>query len=480
MKHYLLIISFLILCTPLYAQEPVNTLNRVNISSDAYGIDINFDFNGPVSFTSMKLPNPPRIVLDFTDCKKGGSVKNSIKVESDGIKEVSFTQMGSSDAPILRATIVTATELDFNIEPTDNGISVKIAGVKLASTAEPQDMTEVKPQNQEVAKPEAKPEPQPSPIVAEEKPEVKPEPQPSPVVAEVKPEAKPEPQPSPVVSEAKPEAKPEPQPAPVVAEVKPEAKPEPQPSPVVAEAKPEAKPEPQPSPVVSEAKPEAKPEPQPAPVVAEAKPEAKPEPQPSPVVSEAKPEPKPEPQPSPVVSEAKPEAKPEPQPSPVVSEVKPEAKPKPAKEEKKPKFKPAPARIASSEDIRKEKEEAQHIETPRKKSSSGRNALTWIGFQMSANGSRIFVKTREEAEYTIKEKDDKTLVLEIYNTDIPKKNNRRPLDTSYFNSPVAYISPQLENGPMKVVKIEIKLKQRVPFITKQEANALYVDFEGAR
>jgi hypothetical protein len=425
MKHYLLIISFLILCTPLYAQEPVNTLNRVNISSDAYGIDINFDFNGPVSFTSMKLPNPPRIVLDLTDCKKGGSVKNSIKVESDGIKEVSFTQMGSSDAPILRATIVTATELDFNIEPTDNGISVKIAGVKLASTAEPQDMTEVKPQNQEVAKPE---------------------PQPSPVVAEVKPEAEPEPQPSPVVSEVKPEPKPEPQPSPVVSEVKPEPKPEPQPSPVVSEAKPEAKPEPQPSPVVAEAKPEAKPEPQP----------------------------------SPVVSEAKPEVKPEPQPSPVVSEVKPEAKPKPAKEEKKPKFKPAPARIASSEDIRKEKEEAQHIETPRKKSSSGRNALTWIGFQMSANGSRIFVKTREEAEYTIKEKDDKTLVLEIYNTDIPKKNNRRPLDTSYFNSPVAYISPQLENGPMKVVKIEIKLKQRVPFITKQEANALYVDFEGAR
>jgi len=446
MKHYLLIISFLILCTPLYAQEPVNTLNRVNISSDAYGIDINFDFNGPVSFTSMKLPNPPRIVLDFTDCKKGGSVKNSIKVESDGIKEVSFTQMGSSDAPILRATIVTATELDFNIEPTDNGISVKIAGVKLASTAEPQDMTEVKPQNQEVAKPEAKPEPQPSPVVSEVKPEVKPEAQPSPVVSEVKPEVKPEPQPSPVVSEVKPEVKPEPQP----------------------------------SPVVSEAKPEAKPEPQPAPVVSEVKPEAKPEPQPSPVVSEAKPEVKPEPQPSPVVSEVKPEAKPEPQPSPVVSEVKPEAKPKPAKEEKKPKFKPAPARIASSEDIRKEKEEAQHIETPRKKSSSGRNALTWIGFQMSANGSRIFVKTREEAEYTIKEKDDKTLVLEIYNTDIPKKNNRRPLDTSYFNSPVAYISPQLENGPMKVVKIEIKLKQRVPFITKQEANALYVDFEGAR
>jgi len=429
MKHYLLIISFLILCTPLYAQEPVNTLNRVNISSDAYGIDINFDFNGPVSFTSMKLPNPPRIVLDFTDCKKGGSVKNSIKVESDGIKEVSFTQMGSSDAPILRATIVTATELDFNIEPTDNGISVKIAGVKLASTAEPQDMTEVKPQNQEVAKPEAKPEPQPAPVVAEAKPEAKPEPQPAPVVAEAKPEVKPDPQPAPVVAEVKPEVKPEAQPSPVVSEVKPEVKPEPQPSPVVAEAKPEVKPEPQPSPVVSEVKPEAKPEPQPA---------------------------------------------------PVVSEVKPEAKPKPAKEEKKPKFKPAPARIASSEDIRKEKEEAQHIETPRKKSSSGRNALTWIGFQMSANGSRIFVKTREEAEYTIKEKDDKTLVLEIYNTDIPKKNNRRPLDTSYFNSPVAYISPQLENGPMKVVKIEIKLKQRVPFITKQEANALYVDFEGAR
>jgi len=447
MKQYSLIIAFLLIGVVLYAQEPVNTLNKVNIKSDAYGIDIIFDFNGPVSFTSMKLQEPSRIVLDFTDCKKSGSVKNSIKVDSDGIKEISLSQMGSNDAPILRATILTTIDLEFNIEPTDNGINVKIAGVKLASgqqaetpKEEPQNLAEVTPPKKE--------------------------------------EPKPEPQPAPVVAEAKPEPKPEPQPAPVVAEAKPEPKPEPQTAPVVAEAKPEPKPEPQPAPVVAEAKPEPKPEPQPAPVVAEAKPEPKPEPQPAPVVAEAKPEPKPEPQPAPVVEKNTEyvAGSMEGQSAPVVTE----AKPTPTKEEKKPKFKPAPAKVASNEDIQKRKEEPQHIDTPRKKSSSGRNALTWLGFQMSATGSRVFIKTADEAEYSIKEKDDKTLVLEIYNTDIPKKNNRRPLDTSFFNSPVAYISPQLESGPMKVVKIEIKLKQRVPFITKQEANALYVDFEGAK
>ncbi|MGB9600383.1 MAG: AMIN domain-containing protein, partial [Myxococcota bacterium] len=176
---------------------------------------------------------------------------------------------------------------------------------------------------------------------------------------------------------------------------------------------------------------------------------------------------------APVVAEIKPEPKPEPSPAPVVAEAKPE--PVPATEEKRRKFKPAPAMAANNE----EKKMTEHITPPqRKKSSSGRNSLTWLGFQVSATGSRVFIKTTDEAEYSIKEKDDRTLVLEIYNTDIPKKNNRRPLDTSFFNSPVAYISPQVESGSIKVVRIEIRLKQRVPFIAKQESNALYLDFEG--
>ncbi len=456
MKKFSFILVCLFASTVIYAQEPVNILQSINMSAESGSALIGLNFNGPVSFTSMKLTDPFRIVLDFTDCRKGGSVKNSIKVNSDGIKEISVSQMGSNDAPTLRVTIVTAVDLEFNIEPTDNGINVRISGVKLASaeetssksTAEPANVVEVTPRQQE---------------------EVKPEPAPAPVVAEAKPEPKPEPAPAPVVAEAKPEPKPEPAPAPVVAEAKPEPKPEPAPAPVVAEAKPEPQPEPAPAPVVAEAKPEPKPEPAPAPVVAEAKPEPKPEPAPAPVVAEAKPEPQPEP--APVREEKKQKFK----LPPAMAAANDSSEPAP-KQEKKPKFKEAPAKAASNETT----SQVDHFTPPpRKKSSSGRNSLTWLGFQMSATGSRIFIKTSDEAEYSIKEKDDKTLVLELYNTDIPKKNNRRALDTSFFNSPVSYISPQIESGSIKVVKIEIKLKQRVPFITKQESNALYVDFEGA-
>ncbi len=331
-----------------YAQEPVSILQSINISTESGSAIIGLNFNGPVSFTSMKLTNPFRIVLDFTDCKKGGSVKNSIKVNSNGIKEISISQMGSNDAPTLRVTIVTGIDLEFNVEPTDNGINVRIVGVKLASADSSEEVSDK-----------------------------------SPKVVEVTPKQQ---------EEVRPEPQSEPAPAPVVAERKAEPEPEPAPAPVLAETK-----------------------------------------------------------------------------------VEPQVEPTPAKKEKKPKFKEAPAMVASNDNTPK----VEHFTPPvRKKSSQGRNILTWLGFQVSATGSRIFIKTIDEAEYSLKEKDDKTLILEIYNTDIPKKNNRRHLDTSFFNSPVAYISPKIEGGSMKVVKIEIKLKQRVPFVTKQESNALYVDFEG--
>ncbi|MCX7944260.1 MAG: AMIN domain-containing protein [Deltaproteobacteria bacterium] len=383
MNKNLLLVVLVIISTFLYAQEPVNILQSINVSSDSTGAVVGIHFNGPVSFTSMKLTDPFRIVLDFTDCKKGGQVKNSIRVNSDGIKEIAVSQMGSQDSPLTRVMIITTVDLEFNIEPTDDGINVRIAGVRLASVeesakvpAEPSNVVEVTPKQQEEVKPEPK-----------------------------------------IASESTPRES--------------ESKSELTPAPAVAEAKAE------PPPV--EEKKKIKFTPAPAKVASNEPPRELSESTSVQTVGEAK------------------------------------AEPPPVEEKKKIKFTPAPAKVASNES----ESRPEHFKpTARKASSSGKNSLTWIGFQVSASGSRVFVKTIYEAEYSIKEKDDKTLVVEIYNTDIPKKNNRRPLDTSFFNSPVAYISPQVEGGHMKVVKIEIRLKKRVPFITKQESNALYIDFEG--
>ncbi|MCX7958827.1 MAG: AMIN domain-containing protein, partial [Deltaproteobacteria bacterium] len=68
-------ISFVLICLfaslVLYAQEPVNILQNISVSAESSGVSVGLSFNGPVSFTSMKLADPFRIVLDFTDCKKG-------------------------------------------------------------------------------------------------------------------------------------------------------------------------------------------------------------------------------------------------------------------------------------------------------------------------------------------------------------------------------------------------------------------------
>lgn len=103
--------------------------------------------------------------------------------------------------------------------------------------------------------------------------------------------------------------------------------------------------------------------------------------------------------------------------------------------------------------------------------------LNWIGFQQFKESSRVFVRTTEPVKFTIDNSRDNLVVLILENTRVPLRNNRRPLDTRYFDSPVRYIYPKVIEGPSSSVRIEIHLRGKVPFRQVQTDNILSLYFQ---
>jgi hypothetical protein len=90
------------------------------------------------------------------------------------------------------------------------------------------------------------------------------------------------------------------------------------------------------------------------------------------------------------------------------------------------------------------------------KGKSG-NWVTWPGFTMLENGaSRIFVQTTSAIEYEIVKKKN-TLVLKLKDSQVFLTNNRNPLVTVNFNTPI-------ERAYLKVrkKKVELVLELKVP------------------
>jgi hypothetical protein len=103
--------------------------------------------------------------------------------------------------------------------------------------------------------------------------------------------------------------------------------------------------------------------------------------------------------------------------------------------------------------------------------------MTWVGFQQTQDSSQVFVKTNEPVRYRIIEETAQLVILELENTKIPKRNDRRFLDTHFFNTAVTMITPREVYGPGHNVRIEIQLKDRVPYTTGQESNVVFIRFQ---
>jgi colicin import membrane protein len=84
------------------------------------------------------------------------------------------------------------------------------------------------------------------------------------------------------------------------------------------------------------------------------------------------------------------------------------------------------------------------------------------------------VRTSVTPQFTIQDLGNDTVRVELQNTAVRRRNDTRFLDTSFFPSAVAMITPS-KRGSTYVV--DIKLKQKVPYQQKIEGDMLAIDFE---
>ncbi|MGI5860710.1 MAG: AMIN domain-containing protein, partial [Myxococcales bacterium] len=103
----------------------------------------------------------------------------------------------------------------------------------------------------------------------------------------------------------------------------------------------------------------------------------------------------------------------------------------------------------------------------------GRGVVERVGFKMLSGATRVIVRTSHEASYSIGEAGSDLVVLELRGTGIGSPNNRRFLDTSFFDGPVARITPRVFEGG---VRIEVQLKHAVHYQVRQDGGEIFVDF----
>lgn len=103
--------------------------------------------------------------------------------------------------------------------------------------------------------------------------------------------------------------------------------------------------------------------------------------------------------------------------------------------------------------------------------------LEWIGFQNTPEGSRIFLRTNEPVQFRVTDKGDTLIVVDLFNTRIGNRNQRRPLDTSQFDTAIMEVKAEELEGASRQVRLEIKLRAKVSYEAKQDDRALNLDFK---
>lgn len=103
--------------------------------------------------------------------------------------------------------------------------------------------------------------------------------------------------------------------------------------------------------------------------------------------------------------------------------------------------------------------------------------MTDIEFNTMENGkSDIVVQTTLPVKYDITRGSNDKLYLNLYNTIIPEYH-KRPILTHYFKSAVKSLLPIQVLGEKKNSKIEIKIREQVPYRIVQDQNIISLFFE---
>jgi hypothetical protein len=103
--------------------------------------------------------------------------------------------------------------------------------------------------------------------------------------------------------------------------------------------------------------------------------------------------------------------------------------------------------------------------------------MTFIGFEEAEHVVRVFVRTSETVKYTVDTSHPHRVVLVLDNCRVPIFNNTRPLDTTYFDGPVAMIEAKPVESPSASVHIEIHLRHKAAMRPLQKDTYLALEFQ---
>jgi len=111
---------------------------------------------------------------------------------------------------------------------------------------------------------------------------------------------------------------------------------------------------------------------------------------------------------------------------------------------------------------------------PQKSGPAARH-ITGIGFR-PVRGGEVIVRSDHPLEYGISG-DDGALLLHLPSAAIPLLNNRRPLDTRFFDGPVSRVVPvQVAGG----TDVRIELREHAEYQLEQSGSVLTVTFSESR
>ena len=117
---------------------------------------------------------------------------------------------------------------------------------------------------------------------------------------------------------------------------------------------------------------------------------------------------------------------------------------------------------------------------PRAPSPGGNLLMTWPGFQQRPDGaSRFFLQTTAAVQIEQREEQGRFVVI-LKNTGLHLRNNRRPLETRYFNTPVSKAGIERRGRDLAFV---LELRGGVTPVVSQEVasngyNFIYLEFPG--
>ena len=106
--------------------------------------------------------------------------------------------------------------------------------------------------------------------------------------------------------------------------------------------------------------------------------------------------------------------------------------------------------------------------------SESTNALTWVGFDMSSPGGRVFIQTAQTSQYEVLPTADDEVIIELKNCALNWKNDGHHLDTSWFPTAVKQVQAKAKGKASVLIRIQLKASGN--YDLRQEGNYIFVDF----